>query len=92
MTTASRSPTAKPIGADGRASLGKHDAPHQRLVEGREPCVWTARAAAVMPDNERWLHEPQATTDLQAALEWSATHSPSDADIDRVMSSLARGK
>ena len=45
----------------------KKFAVRQVLVEEYEQGVWMDRTASVMPDNERWLHEPQAAADLQSA-------------------------
>jgi len=60
------------------------------LVEEPEPGVWIVRTATVIPDNERWLHEPVATEDLQAAMAWSASHPPADADLDATLTRLSR--
>jgi len=46
----------------------------------------------VIPDNERWLHEPEAAADLQAAITWSATHAASDADTDNTLKRLENGE
>ncbi|WP_224742611.1 hypothetical protein [Stutzerimonas kunmingensis] len=67
-------PTVKVVGTNGEISLDKRFAGRHVLVEEHEPGVWIVRTATVIPDNERWLHEPQATADLQAAIGWSATH------------------
>ena len=50
--------SVKVVGANGQISLGKQFAGRQVLVEEREPGVWMVRTATVIPDNERWLHEP----------------------------------
>ena len=34
------------------------------MNEEKETGVWLIRTATVIPDNERWLHEPQAAADL----------------------------
>ena len=57
----------KLVGSNGQISLGKQYAGRHVLVEEREPGVWVIRTATVIPDNERWLHEPSAAADLQAA-------------------------
>ncbi|MFI3197814.1 MAG: hypothetical protein QX196_05760 [Methylococcaceae bacterium] len=36
------------------------------------------RTATVIPDNERWLHEPKTATDLKNALSWAQANLPSD--------------
>jgi hypothetical protein len=83
----SRAPhaTVKVVGANGQISLGKQFAGRQVLVEEREPGVWIVRTATVIPDNERWLHQPRGATDLQAALAWAGAHPASDAQTDDVL-------
>lgn len=79
----------KVVGLNGQISLGKQYAGRQVLVEEREPGVWLVRTASVIPDNERWLHEPKAASDLQRALPWSITHPASDADSEETLRQLA---
>jgi hypothetical protein len=76
------------VGADGQISLGKEFAGRQVLIEEREPGVWLIRTATVIPDNERWMHEPKAAADLNAALEWAQTHPPDDSNVDELLSRL----
>jgi hypothetical protein len=52
-------------------------------------CGSRARTATVIPDNERWLHEPKAAADFQAALAWSVSHPPTDADVDDTLRRLS---
>ncbi|MEA1053816.1 hypothetical protein U5801_28990, partial [Lamprobacter modestohalophilus] len=59
---------AKVVGANVQISLGKQYAGRQVPVEEQEPGVWLVRTATVIPDNERWLHEPRAAADLRTAL------------------------
>ncbi|MDD5298159.1 MAG: hypothetical protein PHU46_14715 [Rhodocyclaceae bacterium] len=80
--------SVKVIGANGQISLGKQFAGRQVLVEEKEPGVWLVRTATVVPDNERWLHQAQAGTDLQNALTWSQTNPPADADADALLERL----
>jgi hypothetical protein len=71
-------PAVKVIGANGQISLGKKFAGRQVLVEEPEPGVWLIRTATVVPDNERWLHHPQAASDLKDALAWAGSNAPDD--------------
>jgi hypothetical protein len=73
--------SVKVIGANGQISLGKEYAGRQVLVEEREPGVWFVRTAIVIPENERWLHEPQAAAELQTALAWAAKTKPHESDV-----------
>jgi thiamine phosphate synthase YjbQ (UPF0047 family) len=70
MQTATFEPKSsiKLVGVNGQISIGKQHAGRQVLIEEREPGVWMLRTALVIPDNERWLHAPQAQADLQASL------------------------
>jgi len=56
------------------------------LVEEQEPGVWLVRTVTVIPDNERWLHQPQAAADLERALAWAAANPPDDADAEQLLS------
>jgi hypothetical protein len=66
--------SVKVIGANGQISLGKEFAGRQVLLEEREPGVWMIRLALVIPENEMWLHQPQAAGDLQHALDWAVNN------------------
>ena len=88
MVTIAHSPTVKVVGTNGQISLGKQYAGRQVLVEEREPGVWIVRTATVIPDNERWLHEPEAAANLQAAMAWSVAHAASDTDTEDTLKRL----
>jgi hypothetical protein len=89
MAATGHASQVKVVGLNGQISLGKQYAGRQVLVEEREPGVWLVRTATVIPDNERWLHEPRAASDLQTALSWSITHPASDADSEEMLKQLA---
>ncbi|MEK7352824.1 MAG: hypothetical protein AAB177_18260 [Nitrospirota bacterium] len=91
MATLTTPPSIKVIGANGQISLGKQFAGRQVLVEEQEPGVWLVRTATVIPDNELWLHEPQAAADLARALDWAKANPPRDTDVDAVIRKLADG-
>lgn len=91
MTTLSSHSSVKVIGANGQISLGKQFAGRQVLVEEHEPGVWMVRTATVIPDNERWLHEPQAAADLRTALAWATATPASDNNTDALMKRLSDG-
>lgn len=75
-------PMVKVVGSNGQISLGKRYAGRQVLVEESEPGVWIVRTATVIPDNERWLHQPQAVDDLQRALKWAVDNGPQESDVE----------
>ncbi len=88
MTVAAPLPSVKIIGANGQISLGKQFAGRQVLVEEQEPGVWLIRTATVIPDNERWLHQPEATADLQNALDWAQANPATDSSLGSVLEQL----
>jgi hypothetical protein len=88
MASALHPPAIKLVGSNGQISLGKQYAGRHVLVEEPEPGVWIVRTATVIPDNERWLHEPAAAASLQTAMAWSASHPPADADLDEILTRL----
>ena len=88
MASALHQPAIKLVGSYGQISLGKQYAGRHVVVEESEPGVWIVRTATVIPDNERWLHEPAAAASLQAAMAWSASHPPADADLDETLKRL----
>lgn len=81
-------PSVKMIGANGQISLGKQFAGRQVLVEEQEPGVWLVRTAVVIPDNERWLQQPQTAADLQNALTWAQANPPADTNADAILEKL----
>lgn len=88
MPITSSPPVVKLVGANGQISLGKQYAGRQVLVEEQEAGVWLVRTATVIPDNERWLHTPQAAAGLAEALDWVRTHPASDAETDALLEQL----
>ena len=83
-------PTVKVIGANGQISLGKQFAGRQVLVEEQETGVWLIRTATVIPDNERWLHEAQASADLDRAVNWSMQNPASESQADTVLADASQ--
>jgi hypothetical protein len=83
--------SVKVIGANGQISLGKGYAGRQVLVEEREPGVWLVRTAIVIPENERWLHEPMAAASLQTAMAWTAKNKPQETDINTLFDGMNHG-
>jgi len=90
-TSSPSSPSVKVIGANGQISLGKQFAGRQVLVEEPEPGVWLVRTATVIPDNERWVHQPKAAGDLNTALKWAQSHAATDAGLSAKLKRLADG-
>jgi len=88
MDTLTTKSSVKVVGANGQISLGKEFAGRQVLVEEQEPGVWLVRTAQVVPDNERWLHQPKVREDLDRALDWSQRHPAQASDPEAVLKKL----
>ena len=91
MTARTSHATVKVVGSNGQISLGKQFAGRQVLVEEREPGVWMIRTATVIPDTDRWLHEPGAAGDLRTALSWAAANRATDDNTEVLMKRLSDG-
>lgn len=91
MDTLATKSSVKVVGANGQISLGKEFAGRQVLVEEQEPGVWLVRTAQVVPDNERWLHQPKVREDLDRALDWSQRHPAQASDPEAVLKELEHG-
>ena len=92
MQAIASAPKVKVIGANGQISLGKQFAGRQVLVEEQEAGVWLIRTATVIPDNERWLHEAQAASDLARAVMWSTQNPASDSQTDTLLAVAAQSE
>ena len=88
MSSVTTQPSVKVVGANGQISLGKQYAGRQILVEEQESGVWLVRTATVIPDNERWLHQPKMAADLQGALSWAQANPPADNNVDTILEKL----
>jgi hypothetical protein len=82
----------KVIGASGQVSLGKKYAGRTVTIDEVEPGVWHIRTAQVIPDNELWLHTPEAKASLDRALEWAVAHPPRQSDLKALRRRVMRGK
>lgn len=80
----------KTIGASGQISLGKQYAGRTVIVEQVAEGVWTIKTAQVIPDDELWLHTPEASARLDRALDWSASHPRAETDLKAVATRVTR--
>jgi len=84
--------SVKVVGSSGQISLGKEHAGRQVLIEEREPGVWLVRTALVIPENEAWLHTPQARQNLQQALAWAQANPPHESNPDVIFEELGNAE
>lgn len=60
----------------GRIVLGKQYAGRHVVLEEMEQGVWIVRLGEFIPDNERWLLDPEVRTQLDQALAWAEANPP----------------
>ena len=82
----------KTIGRSGQISLGKEHAGKMVQVEELEEGVWMIKAGEFIPDNERWLHEPEVKARLDRAIAWAESTEPSETDLDELEARLSSGE
>jgi len=93
MQSTIHSPSSvKVIGGNGQISLGKQYAGRQVLVEEQDAGVWLIRTATVIPDNERWVHEPLVAQQLKSAVAFAESHPANGTNADEILEALSNGK
>ena len=80
----------KTIGSSGQISIGKQYAGRTVIVDELEEGVWMIKTAQVIPDNERWLHEPEFKKRLDQAIEWAERNPPAESDLDEFVAKMKR--
>lgn len=53
--------------------------------------MWLVRTAVIIPENEMWLHGPQASRDLQEAMTWAAKSPAQESDLDDLLKKATHG-
>lgn len=72
----------KTIGVSGQIALGKQYAGRHVLVDETEPGVWVIKLGQFIPENEKWLHEPEVSARLDRALRWAEQHPAAETDLE----------
>lgn len=80
--------TIKVVGKSGQISLGKSLAGMEFLVEHLPGGDIVLKRAVVIPQNERWLHEPAMKEKLAKADAWMRENKPQETDIDALEARL----
>ena len=74
----------KSVGSNGQITLGKEFAGRLVMLDQTEPGVWTMKLGQFIPDNEKWLHLPEAKAALNEGLEWVASHPARATNLDEL--------
>ena len=78
----------KVVGKSGQISLGKALAGMEFLMEQLPGGDIVLKRAVVIPQNERWLHEPAMQEKLAKADAWMRENKPQETDIDALEARL----
>jgi len=76
--------TLKTVGKSGQITLGKEFAGRHVLIEESGPGAWIIRLGQFIPDNEKWLHDPKVSRDLDRAIAWAEANPPRETDWDEL--------
>ena len=88
MTKAATEITVKQIGANGQISLGKKYAGRHVVIDDLGDGTWMVRTASVVPDSERWLHEPETLRALEEAMAWAAANPARTDNTEEILTRL----
>lgn len=81
----------KTLGSSGQIALGKRFAGQQAIVEELEPGVWIVKVGRFIPDNERWIHEPEVKAKLDRAIARAERTPFQETDLDELEERLRVG-
>ncbi|MEE4355571.1 MAG: hypothetical protein V2I97_03830 [Desulfococcaceae bacterium] len=76
------------VGKDGHIFLGKKYAGREVVIDQIRDGVWFVKAGKFIPDDEQWLHQPDVSATLDAAIEWAEQNPPSETDLDKLAEKL----
>ena len=71
----------KTVGSSGQICLGKKFAGQTVMLDEVETGVWILKVGRFIPDNEKWLHSPDAQTELDEAIAWAEENPPQESDL-----------
>ena len=72
----------KTVGSSGQISLGKKYAGQTVILNEIDTGVWIVKTGRFIPDNEKWLHRPEAQAELREAVAWAEENSPKETNLD----------
>jgi hypothetical protein len=81
----------KTVGSSGQIALGKQYAGRHVLVEEREPGVWIVKLGEFVPDNERWLEEPEVKAKLDRAIARAEAEPMHETDLEELEQRILSG-
>ena len=80
----------KTIGSSGQLSLGKEYAGRTVVIESLEPGVWQIKTVQVIPDNELWMTQEPAKSEIDEAVRWAEENPPVESNLDAFLATLPK--
>jgi hypothetical protein len=71
----------KTVGSSGQISIGKKFAGQTVMLSELDNGVWLIKLGRFVPDNEKWLHDPDVEKTLNKAVDWAEQNPPADTDF-----------
>jgi len=82
--------TIKTVGSSGQISLGKRFAGQTVMLDEIDTGVWIVKLGRFIPDNEKWLHEPEVQAELNEAIAWAEKNPPEDTNFEELEARIKR--
>ena len=80
----------KTVGSSGQISLGKKFAGQTVMLDEIQAGVWMLKIGRFIPDNEKWLHEPDVQAELNEAIAWAEKNPPEDTNFKELEARIKR--
>ena len=80
----------KTVGNSGQISLGKKFAGQTVMVDEIQTGVWIVKLGRFIPDDEKWLYEPDVQAELNEAIAWAKENSPKDTNFEKLAARIKR--
>ncbi len=80
----------KTVGSSGQISLGKKFAGQTVMLDEIQAGVWMLKIGRFIPDNEKWLHEPDVQAELNEAIAWAEKNLPEDTNFEELEARIKR--
>jgi hypothetical protein len=79
------------VDGSGRVVLGKKFAGRRVVIDEMEPGVWIVKVGQFIPDNERWLLDPEVQAKLKRSMAWAAENPLRETDLDELEKRILGG-
>jgi hypothetical protein len=80
----------KTVGNSGQISLGKKFAGQTVMIDEIQTGVWIVKLGRFIPNDEKWLHEPDVQAELNEAIAWAEENSPKDTNFEELEGRIKR--